>query len=82
MSEFLSKYKEHVEERAALGIVPLALDADQTAALIELIKDPKDHNQAELGVTLYTNDEFHHRGLHHRFYINGSAEFKKIHSRI
>ena len=31
MSEFLSKYKDHVQERADLGVVPLALDATQRA---------------------------------------------------
>ncbi len=36
----LEAYRKHVEERAALGIPPLPLDAAQTAALIELIKAP------------------------------------------
>ncbi|MGS0758616.1 hypothetical protein ACVBEH_30140, partial [Roseateles sp. GG27B] len=31
---------QHVAERAVLGIPPLALDAKQTAELIELIKNP------------------------------------------
>ena len=34
----LDAYRSHVAERAALGIPPLPLDAQQTAALIELIK--------------------------------------------
>ena len=34
----LQAYRQHVAERAALGIPPLALDATQVAALIELIK--------------------------------------------
>jgi len=34
----LQAYRQHVAERAALGIPPLALDAKQVAALIELIK--------------------------------------------
>ncbi len=36
----LQAYREHVAERAALGIPPLPLDAKQVAALIELIKNP------------------------------------------
>ncbi|MGC3981716.1 MAG: bifunctional aconitate hydratase 2/2-methylisocitrate dehydratase [Steroidobacteraceae bacterium] len=36
----LEAYRQHVAERAALGIPPLALDAKQTAAVIELIKNP------------------------------------------
>ena len=36
----LQEYRKHVEERAALGIVPAPLDAQQTADLIELIKNP------------------------------------------
>jgi aconitate hydratase 2/2-methylisocitrate dehydratase len=36
----LQAYRQHVAERAALGIPPLPLDARQTAALIELIKNP------------------------------------------
>ncbi|WP_164963269.1 bifunctional aconitate hydratase 2/2-methylisocitrate dehydratase [Rubrivivax sp. JA1026] len=36
----LTAYRQHVAERAALGIPPLPLDAAQTAALIELIQNP------------------------------------------
>ncbi|MDV2117597.1 bifunctional aconitate hydratase 2/2-methylisocitrate dehydratase [Alcaligenes faecalis] len=36
----LDSYREHVAERAALGIPPLPLSAQQTAELIELIKNP------------------------------------------
>jgi len=36
----LEAYRQHVAERAALGIPPLPLDAKQVAALIELIKAP------------------------------------------
>jgi aconitate hydratase 2 / 2-methylisocitrate dehydratase len=36
----LENYRQHVAERAALGIPPLPLDAKQTASLIELIKTP------------------------------------------
>ncbi|MBP7667222.1 MAG: aconitate hydratase, partial [Burkholderiaceae bacterium] len=34
----LQAYRQHSAERAALGIPPLPLSAQQTAALIELIK--------------------------------------------
>ncbi len=40
MSQFLSTYRAHVEERAALGIPPLPLNAQQTADVVELIKNP------------------------------------------
>ncbi len=36
----LQAYRQHVAERAALGIPPLPLDAKQVAALVELIKAP------------------------------------------
>ena len=36
----LQAYRQHVAERAALGIPPLPLTATQTAELIELIKHP------------------------------------------
>ena len=36
----LQAYRQHVTERAALGIPPLPLDAKQVAELIELIKNP------------------------------------------
>ena len=36
----LKAYRDHVAERAALGIPPLALEAPQVAELIELIKNP------------------------------------------
>ncbi len=48
MSEFLNKYHQHVEERAAQGIAPLALNAEQTADLIELLKNPPDDEREEL----------------------------------
>ncbi|MGY4676198.1 bifunctional aconitate hydratase 2/2-methylisocitrate dehydratase [Pasteurella sp. P03HT] len=40
MSNFLQSYQQHIDERAALGIVPKPLDAEQTAQLIELLKNP------------------------------------------
>ena len=36
----LELYRKHVEERAAEGIVPMPLNAEQLAALVELIKYP------------------------------------------
>ena len=36
----LEQYRKHVEERAALGVVPEPLNAEQVAALVELIKQP------------------------------------------
>ncbi|MFA5924173.1 MAG: bifunctional aconitate hydratase 2/2-methylisocitrate dehydratase [Methylococcaceae bacterium] len=36
----LEQYRKHVEERASEGVVPKPLDAEQTAALVELIKQP------------------------------------------
>lgn len=36
----LESYRQHVAERAALGIPPLPLSAQQTADLIELLKQP------------------------------------------
>ncbi len=37
----LEAYRKHIEERAALGIVPQPLNAEQTAGLIELLKNPR-----------------------------------------
>ena len=36
----LEAYRHHVAERAALGIPPLPLSAQQTADVIELLKNP------------------------------------------
>ena len=36
----LAAYRQHVEERARQGIPPLALNAEQVADLIELLKSP------------------------------------------
>jgi aconitate hydratase 2/2-methylisocitrate dehydratase len=36
----LEQYRKHVAERAAEGIVPKPLDAEQVAALVELVKQP------------------------------------------
>src|SRR5881628_3609407 len=47
-SEFLPTYRNHVAERAVLGIPPLPLSAPQTAALIELLKNPPQGEEATL----------------------------------
>ena len=44
----LQAYREHVAERAKLGIPPLALDAKQVADVIELIKNPPAGEEAFL----------------------------------
>ncbi|MBQ0776314.1 MAG: hypothetical protein KBT84_01890, partial [Pseudomonas sp.] len=36
----LEAYRKHVEERAAQGIVPQPLNAEQTAGLVDLLKNP------------------------------------------
>ena len=44
----LQAYRQHVAERAALGIPPLPLSAPQTAAMIELLKAPPAGEEAML----------------------------------
>ncbi|MDR3454432.1 MAG: bifunctional aconitate hydratase 2/2-methylisocitrate dehydratase [Rhodoferax sp.] len=48
LPEFLQTYRAHVAERAALGIPPLPLSAQQTGALIELLKNPPPGEEAAL----------------------------------
>ena len=40
MSSMLENYRQHVADRAALGIPPLPLNAQQTADVVELLKNP------------------------------------------
>ena len=47
-SEFLKTYRNHVAERAVLGIPPLPLSAKQTGELIELLKSPPQGEDAFL----------------------------------
>jgi aconitate hydratase 2/2-methylisocitrate dehydratase len=47
-SEFLPTYRNHVAERAVLGIPPLPLSAKQTAEVIELLKNPPQGEEAFL----------------------------------
>lgn len=51
----LQAYRAHVAERAALGIPPLPLTAQQTGELIELLKKPADAKEGEFLVDLLTN---------------------------
>ena len=44
----LENYRKHVAERALEGVVPKPLDAEQTAALVELIKNPPAGEEAFL----------------------------------
>jgi len=50
----LAAYRQHVEERAALGVVPEPLNAEQTAQLVELLKSPP-KGEEEFIVDLLTN---------------------------
>jgi len=50
----LAAYRQHVAERAALGIPPLPLTAQQTAEVIELLKAPPAGEESAL-VDLITN---------------------------
>ncbi|MCL7462671.1 bifunctional aconitate hydratase 2/2-methylisocitrate dehydratase [Pseudomonas sp. NW5] len=50
----LEAYRKHVEERAAQGVVPQPLNAEQTAALVELLKNPP-AGEEEFLVDLITN---------------------------
>jgi len=44
----LEAYRNHVAERAELGVVPKPLDPEQTAALVELLKSPPTGEEAFL----------------------------------
>lgn len=50
----LEAYRKHVEERAAQGIVPQPLNAEQTADLVALLKNPASED-AELLIDLLEN---------------------------
>lgn len=50
----LDNYRKHVEERASQGIVPLPLSPEQTADLLELLKNPP-AGEEELILDLLTN---------------------------
>ncbi len=44
----LEAYRQHVAQRAALGIPPLPLNAQQTSELCELLKNPTEEEKEEL----------------------------------
>ena len=50
----LEAYRKHVEERAAQGVVPQPLNAEQTAGLVELLKNPP-AGEEDFLVDLITN---------------------------
>ncbi|MFK8333355.1 hypothetical protein M2D63_025450, partial [Pseudomonas sp. BJa5] len=50
----LEAYFRHVQARADEGLPPLALNAEQTAGLVELLKNPPAGEEAVL-VDLITN---------------------------
>ncbi len=54
MSNFLQTYQRHVDERAAQGVVAKPLDAEQTAQLVELLKEPPPGTEKTL-IDLFEN---------------------------
>ncbi|MBR0572690.1 bifunctional aconitate hydratase 2/2-methylisocitrate dehydratase [Pasteurella atlantica] len=54
MTSFLDTYQQHVDERAAEGIVPQPLNAEQTAQLVELLKQPPQGKEEYL-LSLFEN---------------------------
>ncbi|WP_040976114.1 bifunctional aconitate hydratase 2/2-methylisocitrate dehydratase [Necropsobacter massiliensis] len=54
MSNFLQTYQQHVDERAAQGVIAKPLDAEQTAQLVELLKDPPSGTEKTL-IDLFKN---------------------------
>ncbi len=50
----LEAYRQHVKERAELGVVPQPLNPEQTAALVELLKNPP-AGEEEFILDLITN---------------------------
>ena len=47
-NDFFKEYTVHVEERAKEGVPPLALSKEQTAAVVELLKNPPAGKENEL----------------------------------
>lgn len=54
MANFLQEYQQQVDERAKEGVVAKPLNADQTAQLIELLKNPP-QDKAEFLLDLFKN---------------------------
>ncbi len=50
----VTEYRAHTEERAKLGVPPLALSAEQTAELVELLKE-ESPKESEYLMELFTN---------------------------
>ncbi len=50
----LEAYRKHVEERAAEGVVPKPLDAEQVAGLVELLKNPLKEKKNSFSICLRT----------------------------
>ena len=48
MSDILNQYRQHCKERADLKIPPLPLNAQQTAEVVELLKNPPAEQRDEL----------------------------------
>lgn len=48
MNVHVEAYRKHVEERVAQGVPPKPLDAAQTAALVDLLKNPPKGEEAFL----------------------------------
>ena len=60
----LEAYRQHVAERAALGIPPLPLTAAQTRELIELLKNPPAGEEGALLGYLYRPRNFSFTASH------------------
>ena len=60
----LEAYKKHCKEREEIGIPPLPLDAQQTATVINLLKNDHDENEIllfllrEKAVVHFLHDHF------------------------
>ena len=50
----LDEYRQHVKERANQGVIPEPLNPEQTAALVELLKNPP-VNEENFILDLITN---------------------------
>ena len=64
---FFDDYAAHVEERKAQGIVPLPLNAEQVAALVEIVKNPPSGRESEIIDLLVKADYYPHAraAIHH-----------------
>ncbi|MBE2985295.1 bifunctional aconitate hydratase 2/2-methylisocitrate dehydratase [Campylobacter sp. RM9344] len=53
--DFLIQYKKHIDERAKLGVPPLALNQDQTVQVCEILRNTKNENEAKEFIELLSN---------------------------